>query len=78
MKIEFSDEQLALLKEILAEYRDGCYQSIFDLQRAATEAEDQQISQEYTSLAVSEEGHFFKVKELLEYIERYEELMKGR
>ena len=30
MKIEFNDEQIALLKEVLDEYAEMCYQEMFD------------------------------------------------
>ena len=40
MKIEFSDQQLTLLKEVLAEYAEMCYQEMFDYKRIALEADD--------------------------------------
>ena len=76
MKIEFTDEQLALVKEVLAEYAEICYQEMFDYKRVAVDADDKFVSDEYNALADSEEERFQKVKGLLSYIERYEALMR--
>ena len=76
MKIEFNDEQLALLKEIVAEYAEMCYQGMFDYKRIAVEADEAFVRDEYNALADSEEERFGKVKKLSEYIERYEALMR--
>ena len=77
MKIEFNDAQLALLKEIVAEYAEMCYQEMFEYKRIAVEAEEQFVKDEYNALAESEEERFGKVKSLSEYIEKYEDLMKN-
>lgn len=77
MKIEFNDAQLALLKEIVAEYAEMCYQEMFEYKRIAVEAEEQFVKDEYNALADSEEERFGKVKALSEYIEKYEDLMKN-
>lgn len=77
MKIEFNDAQLALLKEIVAEYAEMCYQEMFEYKRIAVEAEEQFVKDEYNALAESEEERFGKVKALSEYIEKYEDLMKN-
>ena len=77
MKIEFNDAQLALLKEIVAEYAEMCYQEMFEYMRIAVEAEEQFVKDEYNALAESEEERFGKVKALSEYIEKYEDLMKN-
>lgn len=76
MKIEFSDEQLGLLKEIVSEYAEMCYQEMFDYKRIALEAEERFVRDEYNALADSEEDRFGRVKKLSDYIERYEALMR--
>ena len=76
MKIDFNDEQLALLKEIVDEYAEMCYQEMFDYKRIAVEAEEQFVRDEYNALADSEEERFTQVKKLGEYIEKYEALMR--
>ena len=76
MKIEFTDEQLTLLKEILSEYAEMCYQEMFDYKHIALEAEEKFVKDEYNSLAEEEEERFNKVKALSSYIVRYEELMR--
>ena len=76
MKIEFTDEQLTLVKEVLAEYAEICYQEMFDYKRVAVDADDKFIADEYNALAETEEARFQKVKGLLSYIERYEALMR--
>jgi len=75
MKIEFNDEQLALLKEVLDEYAEISYQDMIEYKKVAVDAEDELISREYNALAESEEEHFNRVKKLGEYIVKYEELM---
>lgn len=77
MKIEFTDEQLALVKEVLAEYAEMCYQEMFDYKRVAVDAEDKIVADEYNALASGEEERFAQVKKLSEYVEKYEELMKN-
>ena len=76
MKIEFTDEQLTLVKEVLAEYAEMCYQEMFDYKRIAVDAEEKFVADEYNALAETEEARFQKVKGLLSYIERYEALMR--
>ena len=76
MKIEFNDEQLALLKEIVSEYAEMCYQEMFDYKRIAVEADEAFVREEYNALADSEEEHFNAVKKLSAYIEKYEALMR--
>lgn len=76
MKIDFNDEQLSLLKEIVAEYAEICYQEMFDYKRVAVEADEQFVRDEYNALADSEEARFTQVKKLSEYIEKYEALMR--
>lgn len=76
MKIDFNDEQLALLKEIVSEYAEMCYQEMFDYKRIAVEAEEAFVRDEYNALADGEEEHFNAVKKLSDYIERYEALMR--
>jgi len=76
MKIEFNDDQLALLKEIVSEYAEMCYQEMFDYKRIAVEADEQFVRDEYNALADSEEERFGKVKRLSEYIAKYEALMR--
>ncbi len=75
MKIEFNDEQLTLLKEVVAEYAEICYHEMFDYKRIAVDAEDDYVRDEYNSLADEEEEHFKRIKSLSEYIVKYEELM---
>ena len=77
MKIEFNDAQLALLKEIVAEYAEMCYQEMFEFKRIAVEAEEQFVKEEYNAMAESEEARFVKVNGLSEYIQKYEDLMKN-
>ena len=76
MKIEFSDEQLALLKEIVDEYAEMCYQEMFDYKRIAVDAEEKFVMDEYNALADQEEERFNQVKKLSEYIVKYEALMR--
>lgn len=78
MKLDLSDKQFELLKDVLNEYAEECYQSMFELQRTAMEADDETIKSEYNKLARSEEERFNEVHELADFIERYGELMKGR
>lgn len=78
MKIEFSDRQLELLKNVLEEYAEECYHSMFEYQRTAMAAEDETVKKEYALLAQSEEEYFASVKDLSDYILRYEQLMRGR
>lgn len=77
MKIEFTDEQLALVKEIVSEYAEMCYQEMFDYKRIAVDAEEKFVKDEYNALAAQEEERFSKVKSLSEYIVKYEELMRN-
>lgn len=77
MKIDFSDEQLTLLKEVLAEYAEICYQEMFDCKRIALEAEEKFVKDEYNAMAEDEEARFGRVKALSEYIVKYEELMRN-
>ena len=77
MKIEFSEEQLALLKEILSEYAEMCYQEMFDCKHIALEAEEKFVRDEYNAMAEEEEARFGRVKSLSEYIVKYEELMRN-
>ncbi len=77
MKIDFNDDQLALLKEILNEYAEMCYQEMFDYKRIAVEAEEKFVMDEYNALAEQEEEHFKRVKSLAEYIVKYEDLMRN-
>jgi hypothetical protein len=77
MKIEFTDEQLTLLKEVVAEYAEMCYQDMFDYKRIAVEGEEKFVRDEYNALADQEEERFNQVKSLSEYIVKYEELMKN-
>ena len=76
MKIEFNDEQLNLVKEVLAEYAEICYQEMFDYKRVAVDADDKLVADEYNALADAEVERFQQVKNLLSYIERYEALMR--
>lgn len=76
MKIDFNDQQLELLKDILSEYAEICYQDMFDYKRVAVEAPDRTIAAQYNDLADAEEEQFKKVKALSEYVVRYEQLMK--
>ncbi|MGI5936289.1 MAG: hypothetical protein ACOX7I_05775 [Oscillospiraceae bacterium] len=78
MTIDFTDKQFSLLKEIIAEYQEYCYQGMIDYQWAALDAEDAAVKQEYKALAQGEEDRFTESKALLEYIEKYEELIKNR
>ncbi|MCD8088298.1 MAG: hypothetical protein LUE22_06905 [Oscillospiraceae bacterium] len=75
MKIEFNDEQLALLKEVVAEYAEITYHDMFDYKRVAVDAEEDFVKEEYNALADQEEERFRQVKALSEYIVKYEELM---
>lgn len=78
MKLDLSDKQFELLKDVLSEYAEECYQSMFELQRTAMDADDEAIKAEYNKLAQSEEERFNEVHELADFIERYGELMRGR
>jgi hypothetical protein len=77
MKIEFTDEQLTLLKEVLDEYAESCYSDMFEYKRIAVDGDDKLIRDEYNALADQEEARFNEVKKLSEYIVKYEELMKN-
>ena len=76
MKIDFTDEQLTLLKEIVDEYAEMCYQEMFDYKRVAVDAEEKFVMDEYNALADQEEERFNQVKKLSEYIVKYEALMR--
>lgn len=76
MKIDFNDEQLALLKEVVGEYAEQCYEEMLEFKRIAVEADDRFVMDEYNALADAEETRFKQVKSLGEYIARYEELMR--
>ncbi len=77
MKIEFTDEQLTLLKEVLNEYAEMSYQEMFDYKRIAVDAEEKFVAEQYNALADAEEERFKQVKALGEYVVKYEELMKN-
>ena len=77
MEIKFNEAQLTLLKEIVDEYAEMCYQEMFDYKRIAVEAEEKFVRDEYNALAEQEEERFSHVKSLSEYIVKYEELMKN-
>ena len=77
MKIEFTDEQLTLLKEVLNEYAEMSYQEMFDYKRIAVDAEEKFVAEQYNALADAEEERFKQVKSLSEYVVKYEELMKN-
>ena len=77
MEIKFNDAQLTLLKEIVDEYAEMCYQEMFDYKRIAVEAEEKFVRDEYNALAEQEEERFSQVKSLSEYIVKYEELMRN-
>lgn len=76
MKIEFNDEQITLLKEIVDEYAEICYQEMFEYKHIAVDAEEKFVADEYNALADQEEERFKQVKKLSEYIVKYEELMR--
>lgn len=78
MKIDFTETQLTLLKEIIHEYAEGCYHSMFDYQHAAVDADDDYIKKEYSAMAQSEEARFNESNALLDFIKKYEELMGGQ
>ena len=75
MKIEFNEEQLTLLKQVVDEYAEICYQDMIEYKKVAVDAEDEFIVREYNALADGEEEHFNRVRKLSEYIVKYEELM---
>lgn len=77
MKIEFNDDQLALVKEILEEYAEMCYQEMFEYKRVAVDAEEKFVKDEYNALADAEEERFNRTKSLSEYIVKYEDLMRN-
>ena len=77
MDIKFNDEQLELIKEVLAEYAEMCYQAMFEYKRVAVDAEEKFVADEYNAMADAEEERFGKVKSLSEYIVKYEELMRN-
>ena len=52
MNIQFTDAQLALLKEVLSEYAEYCYQSMFDFQHTAVDAQEDFLKKEYSALAL--------------------------
>ena len=77
MKIEFNDDQLALVKEILEEYAEMCYREMFEYKRIAVDAEEKFVKDEYNALADAEEERFNRTKSLSEYIVKYEDLMRN-
>lgn len=77
MEIKFNDEQLELVKEVMAEYAEMCYQAMFEYKRVAVDAEEQFVKDEYNAMADAEEERFTKVKALSEYIVKYEALMRN-
>ncbi len=76
MKIDFTDEQIALLKEIVDEYAEICYQEMFEYKHVAVDAEEKIVADEYNALAEQEEERFRQAKKLSEYIVKYEALMR--
>lgn len=76
MKIDFNDEQITLLKEIVDEYAEICYQEMFEYKHIAVDAEEKFVADEYNALADQEEERFKQAKKLSEYIVKYEELMR--
>lgn len=76
MKIDFTDEQIALLKEIVDEYAEICYQEMFEYKHIAVDAEEKFVADEYNALAEQEEERFRQAKKLSEYIVKYEALMR--
>lgn len=77
MEIKLNDEQLTLIKEVLAEYTEMCYQAMFEYKRVAVDAEEKFVADEYNAMAEAEEERFNEVKSLSEYIVKYEELMRN-
>lgn len=77
MDIKFNDEQLTLVKEVLAEYAEMCYQAMFEYKRVAVDADEKFVADEYNAMADAEEERFSRVKSLSEYIVKYEELMRN-
>lgn len=78
MKIDFTEKQLELLKDVLGEYAEECYQAMLEYQHVVVDAEEDFIRREYSSMAQYEENRFTDTKDLLEYIEKYQALMGGR
>lgn len=76
MKIDFNDEQITLLKEIVDEYAEICYQEMFEYKHIAVDAEEKFVADEYNALANQEEERFKQARKLSEYIVKYEELMR--
>lgn len=77
MEIKFNDEQLELVKEVMAEYAEMCYSAMFEYKRVAVDAEEQFVKDEYNAMADAEEERFTRVKALSEYIVKYEALMRN-
>lgn len=78
MKLDITDKQFDLLIDVLNEYAEECYRSMFELQRTAMEVPDETIKAEYSKMAQAEEVRFNEVHQLSDFITRYGELMKGR
>ena len=76
MEIKLNDQQLELVKEVLAEYADMCYSAMFEYKRVAVDAEEKFVKDEYNAMADAEEERFNQVKNLSDYIVRYEALMR--
>lgn len=68
MKIEFTEEQFEQLKEIVNDYREAAWHSIFDYQRYAMSVEDEIIKDRYLALAEEEEEHHKTAKALQDYL----------
>ena len=71
MIIEFSDEQYEVLMSVIEEYRDICYETMFDYKHDAVDAQDPIIKAQYNNLADEEEAHFNTVKKLAKYLKKY-------
>lgn len=76
MKIEFSDTQMELLKELLDEAAEASYQDMFECKKIAVDAEEEFVKREYNALADAEEERFGKIKALGDYVRKYEDLMR--
>ncbi len=77
MKIDFTDEQLELLKDVLEEYAEACYQDMLAYKKVAVDGQEEFLVREYNALADAEEEHFNRVKGLHEYVVKYEALMRN-
>lgn len=69
MKIELAKEQFEQLKDIVNDYREAAWHSIFEYQRCAVDSDEEIIKNQYLALAEEEEERHNTAKALQGYLE---------